>query len=344
MYLARKRIRGRMRYFIRESIPDGRRMISRELFDLGHDPGKFIVYPDDGIAFYFSPDLIDELEARGVEPDNDVLENIFWSFLKAETRRVINKFNHGPAGANSAEDRIERCDTERFQMFDKRRVHFLRFGALDQTGIERVPEKIYDVLMDKSRDEIEQQFMEMERVLKKTEKKNYIYAIFNVAAHFQSEIARKFPQALDQEKVDGAFLDELCQLNENTAFWSDLGVSDRLNDYLLRYVLWFFDSEFEGMAYLEDLMWQFKRRHHGFAPPHARESMPVEEAVAVMGISRRELDGMNVRWLTRQYRLRARSFHPDKGGSHEQFILLNRAFTNLLRRVKGGGRGWHARR
>jgi len=338
MYLARKRIKGRIRFYIRESITNGRKMVSRELYDLGYDPAEFIIYPDNGRAFYFHQRLIERLEEQGVKPDNEALEQLFWPFLDPESRRVIEMFTRPSTSRGMPlSEQKKRCESEPFHSFDKRRMHYLRFGAMDQSGIGRAPKKIYRKLLDKSRDEIEQQFIEMERVLGKTEKKNYVYTIFDVSGHFRSEIARQFPQALDQERVDTAFLEELCRINDDREFWSDLGISDRLDDYLLRYAIWFFDTDFEGSNYLQDLAWQFKRRHHGFTPPPPRVVMPVEEAVAIMGITQQELDGMTIRTLTRQYRLRAQSVHPDKGGSHEQFIRLNRAFSDLLRKVKGEG-------
>ncbi len=337
MYLARRRIKGKLYYSIRQSVCKGREIVSRELLDLGRDPEKFIIYPDDGNAFYIDPEICDRIEACGVAPDNDELERVFWPFLRPETRRVIEMFTRpSPGREQSIPEQKARCETQPFHMFDKRRMHYLRYGELDQSKIGAVPKKIYRKLLDKSRDEIEQQFMEMERVLENSEKKNYVFTIFNVAGHFTSEIARKFPQALSQDKVDAKFTEELCRLNADAGFWGDLGISMRLHDYLVRYACWFFDIDFEGGRHLEDLMWQFKRRHHGFSPPRP-QAMPVEEAVSVMGISRQELSGMTVRTLTRQYRVMAQKYHPDTGGDHDQFIRLNRAYEDLLRKIKGKG-------
>jgi hypothetical protein len=161
-----------------------------------------------------------------------------------------------------------------------------------------------------------------------------VYAIFNVANHFESEISRKFPQALDQNKVDSAFIEGLCRINEDENFWGDTGVSQQVNDYLRRYLFWFFDLEFEGSSYLEDLMWQFKRRHHGFRQPERKDPMPVDEALSVMALSGKDLQSLTVKSMTRQYRIMAQKYHPDKGGDHDQFIRLNRAFRDLLKKIK----------
>jgi hypothetical protein len=335
MYLAKKWVRGELHYVIRQSVPVGRRMESKEIIDMGRDPSRHIIYPG-GNAFYIDPEFCDQLKELGVEPDNDELEKVFWPFLDPETRRVIEIFTRpSTKRGETIREHKKRCETEAFHLFDQKRMHYLRYGEIDQSRINVVPKKIYRGLLDKSRDEIEQQFLEMERVLKHREKKNYVYTIFDVAGHFRSEIARKFPQALDQDKVDAIFLKELCRINADAGFWADAGVSDGLNTYLIRYACWFFDSDFEGSTYLEDLMWQFKRRHHGFALRSPRPPMPTDEAVSLMGITLRDLDAMTLKDLTRQYRVMARTYHPDKGGDHENFIRLNRAFKDLLKQIKG---------
>ncbi len=335
MYLAKKWVRGKLLYAIRQSVPVGGRMESREIVDMGPDPSKYIIYPG-GNAFYIDPDFCNRLEAMGIEPDNDELEKVFWPFLDPETRRVIEIFTRPSAKrGETIREHKKRCQTEAFHLFDRKRMHYLRYGEIDQSRINMVPKKIYRKLLDKSRDEIEQQFLEMECVLKHREKKNYVYTIFDVAEHFQSEIARKFPQALDQDKVDAIFLEELCRINADADFWADAGVSNWLNTYLVRYACWFFDSDFEGSTYLEDLMWQFKRRHHGSAPRSSRPPMPTDEAVSLMEITRGDLDTMTIKDLTRQYRLMAQTYHPDKGGDPENFIRLNRAFKDLLKQIKG---------
>ena len=336
MYLARERINTKINYFLRVSYSDGERMKSREICDLGSHPEQFIVYPYDGTSFYFDPALIKQIEDAGVKPETESLERVFWPFLHPETRRVIEMFSRPPSGRKqSLKKQAERCKTAAFHIFDKRRMHYLRFGGIDMSGIGHVPPKIYRKLLDKSRDEIEQQFMEMENVLENREKKNYVYAAFNVAGHFESEISRKFPQALDQEKVDRVFLEELCTINADESFWGDLGISEGLNGYLLRYLFWFFDLPFEGGVYLDDLMWRFRQRHHGFRPTQGgRPPMPVDEALSVMGLSGQDPSKMTIPSMTRQYRVMAQKYHPDKGGDHDQFIRLNRAFQDLLKKVR----------
>lgn len=339
MYLARKKINQKIHYYLRQSVFDGRRIHSRDLVDLGSHPETFIVYPDDGDTFYFDDDLCAAIKAKGVEPDNSLLEKVFWPFFTPDTRRLLEGFSR-PSSARTGRLAVERkrCETEPFHIFDRRRMHFLRFGEIDQSGLSRAPKKIYRKLLDKSRDEIEQQFMTMEQVLQPHEKKNYIFAVFNIAGHFQSEIARKFPQALSEEKVDACFMEELCRLNADAVFWADLPMTGLLHEYLVRYACWFYDTAFEGGGYLDDLIWQFKRRHHGFRPPPPHRHMPEEEALSVLGIDPSEIKGMTLQTLTRHYRRMAKRHHPDRGGGHNAFIRLNQAFEDVLRRLKAGGK------
>lgn len=343
MYIARKRINGATHYYLRESFEDGRGLKSRDLFYLGRDPGDYVVYPDDGNAFYFHEDMCDGLSGIGVEPDNDELERVFFPFLDPETQRVIEGFAHSGMTRKEQDhlrEQVARAEQTDFHIFDKRRMHYLRFVEMDQTGIGRAPRKIYRDLLDKSRDEIEQYFMEMEdKVLRAKEKKAYPYVIFNVAGHFTSVISRKFPQVLDQEAVDACFLEEVCRLNADEDFWADVGCTDRLNDYIIRYVCWFFDNDFGESRYLEDMIWEWiARRRRPPQHPAPRHRMREAEAVSVMGISEQSMSKMTVKKLTRRYWHMARKYHPDKGGDHESFIRLNQAFEQLLRRVKSGGR------
>ncbi|MFP4454101.1 MAG: J domain-containing protein [Desulfobacterales bacterium] len=337
MYLARRREKGRIRYSIRSSVNTEKGYRSLELFDLGEHPENYVVYPGSGPGFYFNEELCDRLSEQGFAPDYDELEKVFWPFLDPETRRVIEAFTRDTSGGLSRQKirgQAERCEKEAFHIFDMRRIHYLRFGELDQSRIYSVPRKIYRPLLDKSRDELEQQFMEMESVLRESEKKNYVYVIFDVPSCFSGPLARKFPEAVNQDKVDFCFMDALCRLNKDASFWADLGVSEHLHDYLVRYACWFFDAAFENSWYLEDLMQQFISRHRTYRPPRPKYSMPVDEAAHIMGITRQSLSKMTVKDLTRRYREMAKIRHPDQGGQHESFIKLNRAFEQLLRTLK----------
>ncbi|MCU0598793.1 MAG: J domain-containing protein [Desulfobacterales bacterium] len=336
MYLARHYINGKIHYSIRESYPHAGGFKSRLLFELGPDPARYIVYPG-GSSFYIHEDIYDRFEDLGVPSDNEALEGIFFPFLSHQTRRVIDGFSHkrkGSAYGKSLRGEILRCDTEPFHMFDRRRMHYLRFGELDQSRIFRAPKKIYRQLLDKSRDEIEQLFINMEKDLRATEKKTYAYVIFDVAGHFPGNFSRRFPQALPQAQVDECFLEEVCRINEDIKFWAGFDRINRLQDYLVRYVCWFFDNDFEEVRLMENLFSEWMDQRRFFRPPPPRASMPVDEAMTVMGITQEEFSAMTIKILTRQYRKMAKTVHPDKGGQHEKFIKLNQAYSDLLRVLK----------
>lgn len=342
MYLASQRINRRTHYYLRESYEADGVLKSRDLFYLGTDPRDYLVYPDDGCAYYVHEDLCDKISALGVEPDNEELERVFFPFLDPETQRVIEAFSHQgrtQKDQKSLRDSVARCEAAGFHMFDKRRMHYLRFVEMDQSRIARAPKKIYRELLDKSRDEIEQYFMAAEQVLRPKEKKAYPYVIFDVASHFPGVLARRFPQTLAQEEVDACFLEEVCRLNGDASFWGDMltGIGD-LNDYLVRYVCWFFDSDFGESRYVEELIWEWMARRRTFRPPAPKNRMKESDALAVMGMTRESFAGVTVKQLTRQYRLMARRRHPDKGGDHDGFIKLNQAFEKLLALLKTGNR------
>jgi hypothetical protein len=346
MYLARKHINGKIHYCIRESYRDKGCFKSRELIDLGVDPTRYIVYPG-GASFYIHGDIDDQLLSLGVHADNESLERIFFPFLNSRTRRVIEGFSHkskGDTHSKAIRDQNIRCETERFHMFDRRRMHYLRFGELDQSKILREPKKLYRQLLDKSRDEIEQLFTEMESGLRPTEKKTYTYVIFDVAGHFPGVFSRKFPHALPQDKVDAFFLEEVCRINDDEKFWVGFERSDRLDDYLVKYLCWFFDNDFEEVPLMQSLFMEWADKHRTFRPPPG-PSMSKDEALSVMGIAKQDLPSMTIRSLTAQYRNMAKIIHPDKGGDHEKFIKLNHAYSDLLRALKQkeGGTGYATR-
>ncbi len=336
MYLARKQISGKTHYCIRESYAEGDFIKSRDLFDLGNRPDRYIIYPG-GNACYFHEDVYDQLNEKGVTFEDDELETIFWPFLKYETRRVIEGFTHRGSsrkGHDSVKEASRRCKTEKFHMFDIRRIHYLRFGQLDQSRISRVPKKIYRPLLDKSRDEIEQMFLQMENVLDADEKKNYTFVVFDIPGHFEGKLARNFPQALSQKKVDDCFVEEVCRLHSDNQFWAGMPRSDMLHEYLIRYVCWFFDNDYAQSRYLDQLVYDWMARRRDFNPPRPKPAMALADALSVMGLDEKDLAGLTVKSLTRQYRQMARKFHPDTGGGHNRFITLNQAFEDLLRKVR----------
>ncbi|MFH1675007.1 MAG: J domain-containing protein [Pseudomonadota bacterium] len=334
MYLARKRIKGRIHYLIRESYQDGKYLRSRDLFDLGVNPSRYIVYPG-GNAYYINEVVEDSLHSFGVEPTSDELDDIFWRFLNPEIRRAVEHFRRR---GTSRRAKLNRAEEEKVRtqvhLLDKRRMHYLKYGSMDQRRIVRTPPKLFGVLLEKSRDEIEQYFMEKERSLEPSELKTYVYVIFDLQRFFTETIATIMPQGLDQRKVDEYFLNEICRLNSNRSFWAGINLEGRLHEYLIRYVIMYFDSEYGRGSFLDDYIRNFMNSRRFYRPPPKKSTVSLDEASAIFGVKQDSLKKMTRRGITRLYRRMAQKLHPDKGGDHEKFIKLTEAYQELLRGKK----------
>jgi len=215
---------------------------SRDLFDLGPDPARYIVYPG-GNAFYIEDTVCDALYELGVDPGIDELENVFWPFLEPRVRRLVDSARQRARGRQkrtSIGPEQDRQIKEQVNTFDKRRALYLRSGEVDQGRIGNIPVQLYKWVFGKSRDEIEHAFIRMERCLESSECKVYTFVIFDLQRFFTESWAKKIPQGLNEAKMDKHFLEEICRLNSDTAFGGEnrrLYVSERTPDSLCRHVL-----------------------------------------------------------------------------------------------------------
>lgn len=331
MYLARHIVKGRPHYSIRQSYQDNENYLSRELFDLGSNPTNYIIYPG-GNAFYIDEAVTDRLDAFGIDPSDDALEDIFWPFLKPGIRRALEGFRRRGKRSRLAKPAAQKAESaSSFHIFDRRRIYFLRFGRMDQSGLTRLPVKLFRVLRQKSRDEIEQQFLEMETILKPNEYKAYTYVIFNLHSFFTEWFAKETPRMLDQDKVDEYLVDEICNLNEDSTFWAGMQVGDHLHDYLIRYAVMYFDFEYARKSFMEDYLRTFIDSRRDYRPSFQSSTATLSEASTVFEKSKSDLKQMNRRDLARLYRRRAHELHPDKGGDHETFVRLTRVYHDLLK-------------
>jgi hypothetical protein len=345
LYLAKHRIKGRLHYFIRESYEDGGCYRSRELFCLGTNPARYIVYPG-GNAVYIDEVVEDTLCSLGVKPGTDDIEDVFWPFIKPEVRRVIESFS-GRARARRKRIKMVPGEAEQIQRqvreFDKRRIHYLRSGRMDQGTIGRMPVQLYKWLAGKSRDEIEQRFMKMEQYLKPRELKNYVFVIFDLQRFFTESWAKQMPQGLDQNKIDKHFVEEICRLNSDVSFWSEEQAKDSLHEYLIRYVVMFFDQEYRPDSFLQDYIKEFMDARRAWRIPPGRSSVTLDEASVIFGVKKDVLKTMTKRSLVRLYRRMAKKLHPDKGGTSREFVQLTEVYHALLR-SKGKTRRWYTKR
>ncbi len=329
MYLAAIPEKQWYHFFIRESFWDRDCYRSRDLVDLGCDPGEYIVYPG-GRSFYVDPGLEDIILERGGAFDADELEDLFWPFVDQDVRYAVGSFRQRRQPPKQAVDADKR---RRVHLFDKRRVHFLRFGRMDQGYIGRVPAKIFRPVCDRSRDEIEQYFLQAERILKPHERKAYVYVIFDLQRFFSELCAKTMPQGLNQEAVDDYFVQELCRLNRDDVFWAGMPLRDHLQDYLVRYLLMYFDLEYGRSDFLQNLINQFRNAHRRHRWPEPKR-MPLKEASRIFGVATDELDHLSRRQVTRLFRRRALKCHPDQGGRPTEFIRLSEAYKAIMQAKK----------
>ena len=82
-------------------------------------------------------------------------------------------------------------------------------------------------------------------------------------SHFIHLLTRNRPEDLDLERVDTAFLDDLCRFNRDEMFF--LGVdrepSFTFHAYLTKYLILYFDSSFDPEAIWDDYVRDFMWRH-----------------------------------------------------------------------------------
>ena len=335
MYLARKNIKGVTHYSIRESYRDGDHFLSRELVDLGAHPDGYIIYPG-GNAFYIDPVIEEQLDRLGVLAQNTDLEDIFWRFLDPRIQRSLEHFRHREDRVRKENQTKEKSPKTNLVVhnFDKRRLHYLKFGRMEQGYLWLIPEKVFNILRHKSRDEIEQQFLDMEQQLNPREYKAYAYVIFNINQFFAESFAKKRPQYLKQSDVDGYFIDEICKLNQDRAFWAGMQTESSLHEYLIRYMLMYFDYDFAPRSWVEDYIRHFINSHRDYRAPFNVGSVTLEKASAIFGESKAALKKMNRHELVKLFRRRALELHPDMGGNHEKFVELTQAYHLLLKSKK----------
>jgi len=321
MYLARQRINRKTHFFIRQSITGPGCMHSRDLFDLGTDPTRFIFYPG-GNSYYFDPCIEESLRQQGLEVGPNDLDAIFFEFLSPETQRVITGFDRSvrrrqtqtPAGSHPAPHN-----------FDKRRYHYLRFGSRTNQYINQVPEKIFRPLQNKSRDELEQYFIAAERILRPAESLNYITVIFELK-HFMPDPQTEQPLIL---QLDTFFIDRLCQLNNDPYFKAGVPRFQGLHEYLVKYAIMYFDSQAPYRRWGYDYIQAFINRHRVYTPP-LKVRIKIQEAEKLFGHAWKELQRMDRSALTRKYRQLALKHHPDQGGRSETFQRLTAYYRALM--------------
>lgn len=331
MYLAEHIINGRRRYTLRESLynPAADCWQSRDLCNLGRSPWDHIEYPG-GNSFYIKESICRQLEQKGVVYDPCELEELFWRFIRKDIRLKLEPF-HCRGRRKTRKPGRQKGVGVQVQVFDKSRIYYLRCGVVNQRNVSSLPGRYFSALLNKSRDEIEQYILQLEKSLNPREYKMYVYTIFDLQRYFRSSAARSIPQALDQAELDRYFLKDLCRLHRDDLFWAGFAERESLHEYLVRYAVMFFDYEFDGGSAWHEYLQNFINSKRFYRPP-SKAAVTITEVVEVFGVSEEDLKGMSKNDLTKLFRQKAHELHPDKGGEHEAFVRLAEAYKQLLNR------------
>jgi len=334
LYLRRVRQRDGYRYLLRDSHWENGSWKCRNLFDLGESPEGFIHYPG-GNGFYFSSEVEDALFSQGVKYSAEDLEDAFLPFIKPHIQRVIGGFRRNGSSDSrwrnfSASELLSLQNA--LHSFDKRRLHFLRCGRVNIGSLDGRPWKFLNVLLGKCRDEIEHVLESMERQLRPQEMRAYLYTALHLQKYFPRRLTRHHPVALDPEEVDERFLQELCELNDDKSFFKGVArnAPGKLHRYLTKYVILYFDNDFEQENGWAEFARQFTWGAQGFSRSAGKASLSIDEACQRLGLTTSDFDRMGRAELTKHYRLQAKKLHPDRGGDHEEFIRMAEAYESLL--------------
>lgn len=334
MYLATVTSGRTRRYEIRQSIPgpDNRYLDYQVVFDLGADPTCYIEELSDDIC-YFSAELEERLQQETADDATIVLEELLWDFLPVEEQHRISVFRHRGRARVTPLSGAERTAIEKeIHLFDRRRLYYLRYGAVDQSRIYRLNPKLYRPLLNKCRDEREYYLQDLEKALHYNELKTYVFAIFDLQHHFNESFSATMPEALDQIDIADYFIQDICTLNSDTTFWRNDSPHDALHHHLVRYMIMFFDHGYGRRSLFDDFVREFMGRHRAFSWPDKKPTVSTGQAEKILQTRWARLQKMNRTELTRLYRKRAKELHPDSGGNHDEFIELNQAYASLMAR------------
>ena len=325
MYLANIHPIGRPHYVIRETRRDGNYLLGCDLCDLGPNPERHIRYPG-GNAFYVHERVEETVRENGGRPGMHEIEDLLWHFVAPDIRHAVEYFHA------RGRSRAEPGTGDPPHPFDQRRIAYLRCGPTASGRSARVPERLVRPLVGKSRDEREQLFLDMEDGLRAHEYKRYLFSAFDLQRHFTAHFGRSVPQWIDSVELDRHFENEICHLQRDADFWGGMPPGPRLNDYLVRYAIMFFDGDFGRPSLLESMINDYINNRRRFMWPDPARKIGMEEAGRIFELPVDTLKAMTRREITRHYRRMALRLHPDQGGDHGRFVQLTEVYQALLRR------------
>lgn len=300
MYLSRKIVNDGYEYFLAQSYFEAPYWRSKIIYPLGKFPEQFIEYYSE-VAFYIP--LEDILRERGIETNQDELEEIFFRFLSPEAKTCLR------SPLNRKRRKVIKIDRNNLKIKELHSFDIIRFLVL-KLGISN-PQNFLEVafpfliyLQNKSRDEIENFLWDMEDELPYREKLRYIFNIFNL----------DFSGALEER--DQRFLEEVCKISEDEKYRMGLSKEEVLGRYLSRYIWFYFD------------VFKHKERPKIY---NLLEKELYEELAKILETSLEKLVSLSKREVITLFRKKAQKLHPDKGGSHEEFIKLRNLLEKYLK-------------
>jgi hypothetical protein len=301
------------------------------VYKLGFNPGQFIESYDDHIVL-FNNDLLEAVSAQTSGDGESVLEELLWDFLPKETKRRLARFQGRSAPRSGPLSDFDRKEiASQVHLFDRRRLYYLRYGAVDQSRLSRLHEKCCRPLLGQSRDEREYYFAEEEKVLDSGQYLQYVFAIFNLQKYFHQSFAPWLPESLAWDEMADHFLQELCRLNRDHRFWQQEKNIDFLHHHLRRYLIMFFDYTPAVRSFFADFVKTFMADHRKFRWPERKPSRSPEKISEILATPYEELKKCSREQLNRVYRKKAMQLHPDRGGDHDLFIELTETYKELLR-------------
>lgn len=331
MYLAKTRDGDSFSYELRSSYKSRENQFTYKIiYDLGPEPENHFEIFEDHIIL-FKDQLLAEV-ANQEEGDAElILEKLLWNFLPRETRRRLSRFHNRDNATRGklTEDQKESI-LRQIHLFDRRRLYYLRYGAVDQSRLTQLHEKCCLPLLHMSRDEKEYFFRTEETSLEPGMYLQYIYAIFNLQKFYSESFAPWFPESLSRQGLEEYLVEEICHLNASKSFWTGEDCQSFLHHHLQRYLIMFFDYTPSSRSFIEDFARSFMDSHRKFRWPERQPEASPEKIADIFGTSYSELRNMTKEQLTKQYRQKAMLLHPDRGGDHEQFIQLTEIYNALL--------------
>ncbi len=332
MYLAKLADGCQTSYQIRQSYRTKEHSFNyRIIYNLGKNPRQFINHFSDHVVL-FDHDLIEAVSANIKGDGDSMVEQLLFDFLPKEIQLCLNLFQTRTeyrSGPLSKSDREEIA--RQIHLFDRRRLYYLRYGAVDQSRLYRLHEKCCRPLLGQSRDEREYYFTAEEKALEPGSYFQYVYAIFNLQKYFHQSFAPWLPESMAFDEIAEHLEKELCLLNQDRRFWQDEATTDSLHHHLTRYLIMFFDYIPTRRSFLEEFTRKFMADHRTFRWPERTSDRSPEKVSEIFATPYEQLKKMTRAQLNRIYRQKAMQLHPDRGGDHELFIELTEVYNGLLR-------------